>query len=545
MRRAGVPSAGGTSVQLIMPEQRPLPGVDVRPRPLRAWLAALPYVDAESTARAALERLRDINQQTLPAAQRLELLAAFRHCYARLHEPLSSGGPQQDPAAPTPALALLAEFTETLSHGYKYALRDAIAENPRWGRAKLLAGAAHYTLHLLAQLLLCRYQTYQPVAAQHWREIGELVRFAETERLPALRDSEFPYSTGELHALGAYRQLALLRLADPYRLPPGLVWEAYGYIAAKSAQIELLLHYDEALPTGVYGLPLDQEPHHSLPAPTSGIERNTWRWLDARELLRNAQLDLDRIVSGTLPQRLDFSNRVSSADALQLLGRMLGQWTHSPQRKAPRFNSNQKVDVVPGLDAAYYFLNHCTAFDPALYAPPENEDDIDFSRVQRRAPDVRRSFRLVGCPTRNRSSGGLSLHVDALSELSLRVGQLVLLAPSEGGGPGQDWLIGVVRWLVSRTAGTELGVQYVGRNPVPVAVRPVAGAALQNAHPALRSDLPLADGQRLLTLITQRGLFRAKAVLELHQAGQVRQLRCSHLLESGQGFERFSYELLN
>ena len=532
-------------MQLTMPEQRPLPGVDTRPRPLRTWLSALPYVDAESAARAALERLRDINQQPLPAAQRLELLAAFRHCYARLHEPLSSGARPQEAAQSWPGLALLTELTEVLSHGYKYALRDTITESRRWGRAKLLAEATHYTLHLLAQLLVCRYQTYQPVTDQSWREIGELVRFAETENLPLLRDTEFPYSNGELHTLSGYRQLALLRLADPYRLPLGTIWEAYGYIAGKSAQITLLLRYEETAPPGVYGLPLDHEPHHSLPAPTSGIERNTWRWLDARELLRTAQLDLDRLVSGTPPQRLGFSSRLSGPDAVQLLGRMLGQWTHSPQRKAPRFNSNQKIEIAPGLDAAYYFLNHGVAFDQALYAPPEDEDDIDFSRAHRHAAaDVQRSFRLVACPARNRSSGGLSLQLDNINGLVLRVGQLVLLAPAEGTDTARDWLVGVVRWLVSKAAGAELGIQYIARNPTPVAVRALTGSA-QAAHPALKSELALADGQRLPTLVTPRGLFKPKAVLELHHADQIRQLRCVQLIESGHGFDRFSYELLN
>lgn len=535
-------------MQLNLPEQRPLPGVDTRPGPLRAWLAALPYVDVENSARAAIERLRDLNHQRLQAAPRLELLAAFRHSYTRLHEPLRDAVRQQDPLQPSRALTLLTDFTEAMAHGYKYALRDTVNERPRWGRAKLLAEATHYTLYFLALQLVCRYQAYQPVADQSWREIGDLVRFAETESLPTVRDDEFPYSPGELHALNGYRQLALLRLADPYRLPAGLIWEAYGYLASKTHQIELLLqHANPDLPTGIYGLPLDHEPHRSLPAPTSGIERCTWRWLDARELLRNAQLDLDRILSGTQPQRLGFSNRLAGGDALQLLGRMLGQWTHSPQRKAPRFNSSQTVELSPGLDAAWFFLNHCNAFDPADYLPLEDEDDIDFSRGVRRgvSVDIQRSFRLVGCPTRNRSSGGLALHLDSQHDLNLRVGQLMLLTPAEtAAGTGRDWLVGVVRWLVSKDgAGSDLGIQYVARNPQPVALRTVTGSA-QNAHPALKSDLPLADGQRLLTLIAPRGLFKPRAVLELFHAGQSHQVRCAHLLESGTGFDRFSYELL-
>lgn len=531
-------------MHLNLPDQRPSPGVDTRPGPLRAWLASLPYVDAANSAAAALERLRDINHQPLSAAQRLELLAAFRHGYTRLHDTLRDSLRHQDPLQPSRTTTLLADFTEAMSHGYKYALRDTFNERPRWGRTKLLSEAAHYSLYFLALLLVCRYQAYQPVADHSWREIGDLVRCAETETLTPLRDSDFPFGTGELHALNGYRQLVLLRLADPYRLPSGLIWEAYGYLAGKAQQIELLLQPPgDALPTGVYGLPLDHEPHRSLPVPSSGVERSSWRWLDARELLRTAQLDLDRILSGAPPQRLGFSARLSGGDAAQLLGRMLGQWAHDPQRKAPRFNSNQNVDLTPGLEGAYFFLNHCNAFDPSAYTAPADDDDIDFSRDPRRGSAVpAQDFRLIACPTRNRSSGGLSLHLAPVHDLALRIGQLLLLTPTDAAaGPGRDWLVGVVRWLVSKDiAGTELGIQYVARNPLPVALRATSGPA-QNAHPALKSDLPLAGGQRLLTLIAPRGLFKPRAILELHQSGQARQLRCDHLLETGLGFDRFSY----
>lgn len=536
-------------MHLSVPPQQAIPGVDTRPGTLRDWLMALPYVDAENTAAAVLERLRDINHQHIPAAPRLELLAAFRHSYERLHDALRDNARLHDPQTLPRALTQLTELTEAMSFGYKYALRDAGMERQRWGRNKHLADAVNYTLHFLALLLLCRYQAYQPVSDQHWREIGDLVRFAEAQPIESSHDADFPYSTGELNALSGYRQLALLRLADPYRLPSGLIWEAYGYLAGKVEQIALLMHFEDADTTGVYALSLDSEPHQSRPAPTSGVERSSWRWLDARDLLHAAQQDLERLQAGTAPRRVGFSNHLTGGDAIQLLGRMLGQWTHVPQRKAPRFASATEVDIAPGLDAAYYFLNNCVAFDPRDYAS-EDDDDIDFSlSIRRTAGNPTREFRLVSCPTRNRSSGGLALHLDRLHGLGLRVGQLVVInAP--GSTPGAlndsslDWLVGVVRWLQNQEeAGTEVGVQYVARNCLPLVVRATSGAA-QQYRAALKSDLSLANGQRLSTLITPKGVFRNKAILEMRHAEHTRQIRCEHLLESGGGFDRFSYETM-
>lgn len=537
-------------MQLNVPEQRAIPGVDTRPGPLRAWLGALPYVESEKTAAQVLERLRDINHQHLPAAQRLELLAAFRDSYERLHEGLRDGARQQDALTRPRALELHGQFTEALAFGHKYALRDALGERQRWGRARQLAEATHHSLYFLAIQMICHYQAYLPVADHAWREIGDLVRFAETRELPAARAGALPFVHDELQSLAIYRQLVLLRLADPYRLPNGQIWEAYGYLAGKTPQTQLLGQFlgeaSTGIPTGVYGISLDREPQQSLPAPGSGIERSSWRWLDARELVRNAQLDLDRIVSGTSPHRVGFSNRLTGSDAIQLLGRMLGQWTHAPERKSPRFTSAQTVEVAPGLAGAYYFLNHCSPFNPLDYAAADDEDAIDYAAGQRRqASGPSEDFRLVTCPTRNRSSGGLALHMGSVHALNLRVGDLILLN-MPGGTPGaaQDWLIGVVRWLVRQDeAGTVLGVQYVARNAIPAAVRATSGAH-QGHAPALKNDLTLANGQRLAVLITPRGLYRPKAVLELQLAGQTRQIRCGHLLETASGFDRFSYEVL-
>lgn len=527
-----------------LPEQRAIPGIDTRPRPLQAWLHALPYVDAENTARQVIGRLRDINHQPIAAGERLELLATFRHSYERLHDALRSLARQQDPVGQSRAQALLTELTELMSFGYKYALRDSLNERQRWGqrwsKARQLAQAANYTQQFLALLLICRFQAYRPVPESCWRELGNLVRFAETNQLEATHDSAFPFGRSGLSVLAGYRALAMLRLADPYRLPGHLVWEAYGYVMARHDRIVLSHATPEEPSIGVFGLSLDHEPRSSRPPPAGGVERNAWRSLDGRALLGDAQLDLDRILAGAHPARVGFSGQLTGTDAVQLLGRMLGQWTHSPQRKSPRFASAGPVEIASGLEAAYCFLNQGAPFDPADHAPPEDEDDIDFGLLRRRQAPVRRDFRLWSCPTRNRGNGGVALLGHAADGLGLRVGQLLLIrAPGET----SDWLLGVVRWLISRGDGCEAGVQYVARECAPVVIRPTSGAN-RDCQPALRTRLALSNGNVLDILIGPRGLYRDKAVLELQQHGQAHQIRCDHLLESGSGFERFSYAVL-
>ncbi len=532
-------------MQLNLPEQRYIPGIDTRPRALRDWLATLPYVDAENTASRIIERLHNINHQLLPAGQRLEILADFRHSYERLFEALRQGTRKQDVLTRPRSLALLTDFTEQLSYGYKYALRDALNERQRWGRSKNLVDAANFSQNFLALTLMCRYQAYQPVPDLSWSEIGGLVRFAETQGLAAARAPNFPLTTGELHALTVYRQLALLRLADPYRMTDGLLWEAYTYIAGKVEHIELLNRFEGNMPSGVFGLSLDREPHQSQPAPTSGVERNAWRWLDARALIQHAQEDLKHLIGGTLPQRVGFSTELTGNEAIQLLGRMLGQWTRSLQRKSPRLSNSTAVELSPGLDAAYFFLNNCVAFDPNDYLPDQDDDDFDYSMSSRNVTVASdQNFRLIGCPTRNRSGGGLSLYVGSRESLSLRVSQLVLInLPGQEGAT--EWLVGVVRWLINQDGkGVEAGVQYVARSSTPVVLRATEGVQ-RPYQPALASEITLSGGQKLAVLIAAKGLFRERGIVEMLHAGETVQIRCQKLLEAGHGFERFCYEVLS
>lgn len=534
-------------MQLNLPEQRAMPGVDTRPGPLRSWLASLPYVDAVATTTQIVERLQDINDQRIPAKLRLELLALFRNSYVRLHESLRIIACAQDNPQQSAAILMLTEFSEHMAFGYKYALRDALSERQRWGKSKQFATAANYAQEFLAQTLICRYQCYLPATDLPWRELGDLVRFAETQQLGSTHDTDFPFSSGELHIFTTYRRLTMLRLADPYRMTAGMIWEAYGYIAAKSMQIELLKQFEGSMPIGVYGVSLDHEPRESRRAPASGVERNAWRWLDARAFLHGIEQDLDRLSHAGPTQRAGFINLSNGPEASQLLSRMYGQWTRSYLRKSPRFNASAEVEISPGLEAAYFFLNNCVAFDARDYATPEDEDSIDFSVTGLRASHTTpRQFRLIACPIRNRGGGGIALHLGKQQGLAVWVGQLLLInADQIDSDSGNEWLVGIVRWLIHHNhIGSEIGVQYVARECRAVVIRPSAGS-LRSFQPALKNELPLSNGQRLDILIAPKGLYRNKSLLELQERGQSYQIRCEQLLETGSGYERFCYELIS
>ena len=281
------------SLFLTVPRQEAMPGVDTRPERLRAWIESLPYTSDRETTQRLIERLHDINHQPLPSTQRMALLDPFTRAFGRLHEALRSAtaGPEH-----LDRLRLLDRFTEQLLIGYKYVINDAQAEPRRWGKPRHLYQAVNLAAHLIHLLLACRYQHYLPPEAASWRE---LFVYAESHEIPATGHPDFPFASHPLSADRALAEAAMLRLADPFRLPEGQVWELLAYLD----RLEPPLHCTP-LPEGS----LPGEDHlavclHCAPGefarpPESGNERRLWRLVDGRPLRAALEHDLQRLQAG-------------------------------------------------------------------------------------------------------------------------------------------------------------------------------------------------------------------------------------------------------
>jgi hypothetical protein len=94
-------------------------------------------------------------------------------------------------------------------------------------------------------------------------------------------------------------------------------------------------------------------------------------------------------------------------------------------------------------------------------------------------------------------------------------------------------------------SGFDLGLQYLARNPTPVVIRANGTSKLGGEyHPAV-SAVQRRGEQQVYTLMTRSGALRQGDEMTIYDAdGGAQEARCSELLESAPGFERFIYERL-
>ncbi len=521
-------------MELNLPTQEGIPGVDTRPPTLCAWLDALPYTEILHSARRIAERLRDINDQHLPPPHRMELMTAFRSAYVRLHDWLS-GSPQAD------AYQVLSMLTAQMAVGYKFVVRDSLATKRRWSRSTHLAAGIENALRFVSLQLVCDYQAYHPGDPAVWSEINSLFRLAEDDHPAARRGAHLDDRLAGGQASDIYKQIVLLRLGDPYRLPPGSVWEAFACLGKHASAASVTTSPADADTPGVFMLPPDAE--------TSSITAGSGapagcHWLDARQLIRALQAQAEQLLSGARPDTAGFSDRLSSVDGAQIIARLCSQWLHPADRRTQRFPSNQHIHLLTGLPAAYRALNHGRAFDATDYAEPAEEDHIDFSAVSAfQASQTPQRVHTTLSTARNRSAGGLSLSLPAHEAGRLRVGQLIAIKLERAQDTGaREWIIGIIRWLVQASDHSmNTGIQYVGRHVKPCAVRAARGSN-NHVQPALRTDLQHAS-QILHTLIAPQGTYGEKRSLELIQGQESVRVRADRLIEKNPAFERFAYIL--
>ncbi len=525
------------SLFLTVPRQEAIPGVDTRPERLRAWVESLPYTSDRETTQRLIERLHDINHQPLPSTRRMALLAPFTRAFGRLHEALrgATAGPEH-----LDRLQLLDGFTEQLLIGYKYVVNDAQGEPRRWGRPHHLHQAINLAAHLIHLLLACRYQHYLPAEATLWRELGQLFVYAESHEIPATEHPDFPFATHPLSADRALAEAAVLRLADPFRVPAGQVWEVLAYLDRQECPLHCAPLPEGELPDQDHlAVCLHCEPGEFAHPPESGTERRLWRLIDGRALRAKLEQDQQRLQAGASPEHLGLSRRLYASDAAQLLRHLSLQLRHRAERKLPRVQAEGTLELYSGLFEAYR-LHAGRAFDPRAYAD-QDSDEIDLA-ASLESIEPRQMHAQAPCKGKllNRSAGGVAVAVPGEVAGRLPVGQLVTLpAPPHA---RHDWLVAVVRWHQRESGdGADIGLQYIANDARPVAVRPLDTGQEVAFQPALESEL--AHGiHRYRILVAPRGLFRPERLLELDINGERAQLRCGRLIERGHGQERFTLE---
>ncbi len=527
-------------MKLTIPAQQPHidPSVETQPRALREWADELPYLTPVLAAQQVRALLQKLNRQPLPPTRRLEILDILAAPYWRLFEALlaipetRARGNLETGAS----LRALQHYCQDLAFGYKISVHGTQGKSTLFGRNKPQQAAILLTIRYLGQQLAHRYAEYQRLPSSLWSEIDQLYRYA---RGRGYHQQPHTGPRGESTSIEqSYLEILLLKVSDPFRLPTGRLWETRRFLQRHTPQVQLHPWAENEEQEGLYYLP------------ATNPEADGYRHglcLNLQELMAVTKQELQALNNGKKPRDLGFSEHLPTAEAIQILERLLRGWHQDVARKAERIPLQADAEIAIGLESAFYFLNRGLAFDRHAYLAPETADTEHIdpgSQAQQWDPAKQTSFPHLSCHTLNRSAGGIAVRCNWAPEEAPKVGQLIAIRSQPRGSeePGV-WFVASTRWLrVDTNTFFELGAQYLARDAIPVAVRTYYNQqGGKEFHAALRTDLQQGD-RHWHILITPPGLYAEGHYLELVRGGHRERVRCVKMLETGSGFQRFQYE---
>jgi hypothetical protein len=469
-----------------------------------------------------------MNRQTLAPAARLEILGHFLGTYQRLNESLPA-----NPADANAIQPLLKRLCQDIGFGYKIVAHQLINKRGGLIETRSLPLSLLGSIYTLGLQLSYYYAGYQRTPRALWSECLALFNYAwQTGR--ESYSSNIPGS-GNIQIESSFCLIALLRLADPYCLPAGMIPVMRNYFEAHG---ELVIIENDADSGGV-GVPL------------SGLERSSEApadnplYLNLTALVEQMDKDIKHLQQYRQSQALGLPAEVPASTLLRTLQQVHNHWQNQRTRTEDRQPAHARIELVNGLDAAYCMLNKGRWFNPDLFLTPGHEDIIDLGTRASPEAGSYKTPALFTCTCINRSNGGLAVSYRGPQATHPRVGQLVALR-RPGEKYSASWVIAVGRWLIEAESGSgfDLGLQYLARDPKPVVIRVEDTSGLGGDYQPAVSAMQKRGHQRVHTLITRSGGIQIGDEATIYdQSGGLHKIHCTELLETAPGFERVIYEL--
>jgi len=515
-------------LQLTIPAQdRTGPTLRIKPRDVREWLENLPYLDLQRAASIASQQLRIMNRQAMAVTARVETLGDFLRAYQRLGESMPTGASSNDGVG-----ALLKRLCQDICFGYKIIVNDLVNKKAGFIETRQLPQALLGAIYTLGLQLGHYYSHYQRAPRALWGECLALFRYASDNDRASYR-GELP-GAGNLQLDECFRLTALLRQTDPYRLPTGMVAALCRYFRHHMAL------------TSIDSTPVDTGGHPGFPlCETWGAADDTQHeilTLQVDELVRQLADDIDKLVQYRQAQAVGLPSDIPASTLLHTFRQLHTLWQAKPDRKNDREETFTRIELVNGLDAAYCMLNQGHCFDPALFLGHSDHEVIDIG--QRAAPEagVNQPAPAFACTSINRGGGGVAVSYRGEQLPHPKVGQLIALRR-----PAGNWVLAACRWLVESDAGSgfDMGLQYLSHSPQPVVIRRVDETGLGGDYQPAIAATQKRGSKQIQTVITRSEQLETGQDFTLHDRRGPHTAHCTALLESGPGYERFIYTLVD
>lgn len=488
---------------LTTPEQHDLadPSVERNPRRLKQWLSDLPLMNLVESVRLACSALEPLNEQRLPALQRLPLLDEYRVTARKLFMTSGPSGLRQLPVGKSERRDAVDGFERlclALAGGYKVVIKALYREADRHQAAYLrsLQGAVEQ----LGFALVHSYRYHRPVPPFVFLELHQLYRLARQHGL-----LESPADDSGVNLAGHYQAALILALCDPFHLAEGLADQYHRSLLRYAGLVRIVPGRDwEGHGEGRCFLDLrsDSPPRLCvrLDQPPEADEPYVLDLRPALEMMHRQLLSLPADQRGQAPEAA-------------LLRMLMPEVPRGDQRRSKRRAEGRWVDVVTGLEGIHGYLAQRAGSGPEEAVRTRSLRVVDSSDT---------GLRLSG------AEGGVG---------EARVGDLLgVVADTEAQLPRMQ--LAVVRWVRSeRDGSTQMGLEFVPGRASAVTCRPVD----DQASPLLQCLFLPTVGTISAGLIAPKELYQPERRLVLYVGQREVQVRVARRVLETACVDRFEF----
>lgn len=519
------------------PDRYKDPTVELRPAALKTWVDQLPYANSHVVIEQLTHRLSRLNRFPDVVKSRFEIMGCYQQGEQRLTE--------EDAATREQWRLLIVE----MAHGYKHLVNEQQASSRR-ASEQLLATAIYWAMHYLSQLQLMIFEDYDCKNTRIWRELTALYRLAEQKELLTLPISD-PFQTVLKQPTidHQFKRIVLLATLDSCQLRATEISVCYLYLNLHAETAQLMPLNAQQQENGRFlvdtrGLRLPSPYRSKQTFPEE--EQHHYRLLNVTPFSQRLHQDLQQLQKDygiRLPAGLQ--QLQGASEAAHLLRRLLQTWHLRPTRQSERSERYGWMLVHLGLDAVHHGLQpqQSSLIEPEpLPIQDGAAEEIVLSSVSKEKAQPAKTIQAFRWYRINRSEGGVALRVRLPCKPMPEVGHLLLL--KDESEPTAEPRIGIIRRCMKFDAKTlELGVQFVRGLVLPVTLQMLK----EQEGTAYRALLVKRGKAEFDSILIAQGGYQAGSSYQVNGLPQQKSLAiiADKQLETGSGFERFSYQVFS
>ncbi|MGB0846539.1 MAG: hypothetical protein ACPGSM_07430 [Thiolinea sp.] len=516
----------------------------------KEWINSLSTTDFGETTRRVFYGLVDFNRRMLPPLTRIRIAERLRPTIDLLVTNLQRHLSYQ--TFPLPARgqkisdlnqSLLLEFAGT----YQLAALDMLTKDGE--RKRALQIAIYRVIDYLGKYLLSTYSVYIRTRDTVWHDIHHMYLLATERGIDVQKFNDGNRKACSIES--RYIQVNLLALFKPYSMRQEEMLRIARYIEENAALISISREpvAEEQIGNFVHAAILNNDepavimPYGDLP------HSPTVRVFNLRRLVMKIDSFIDEIAYEN-SSALILTNGLSR----NLAKRMVYHLTTVRNREYNRFDCDEKISVVMGMNNVFQVLNNVSLKTPGTQ---KREEDLLFNNMlygdghsidvaheeeDKNAIDHESGVRIW--TAKNSCVGGYGLYWEGQEASNARVGELAGLRDMTR--EDNPWMVGVVKWMeYTPKGGLSCGVELLSVKVMMLRVLAVMNREL--AHPASQEGLmlPSIEGIREEpVLILPAYIFRPGDELKVNFSERDEHVVLSALDECLGAFAHFHFKVL-